>query len=231
LNRLYFYYAVEDALKFLSHLDLVRLFHRALRRSGLPMAYSQGFNPHPRLSLAAPLPVGVTAGREYGEVVFTEPVAADHFLAAVSKQLPAGLILSGAARANPDEPSLPAVINAARYNASWAGPLPAPGEAALQQALDQLLRRAEIFVYRGGKGGKTAPVNIRPYIFEVSLLREDCGRTQVTMFLQLGAKGGVSPFVVLQQLNQGLGCTQENLWHLHRQGLFVYNGIRAANPF
>ncbi|MBS3943389.1 MAG: DUF2344 domain-containing protein, partial [Dethiobacter sp.] len=175
--------------------------------------------------------VGVTAGREYGEVFFTEPVAAANFVTAVSKQLPAGLILSGASIASLDEPSLPAVINAARYNASWAGLLPAPGEEVLQQALDQLLLRDEIIVYRDGKGGKAAPVNIRPYIFETSLLRGDCGRAGVTMFLQLGGKGGVSPFVVLQQLNPGQEFTKENLWYLHRQGLFIYDGNKAANPF
>lgn len=65
MNRIRFRYARGKELRFLSHLDMLRLFQRAMRRAGLPLAYTLGFSPRPRLSLAAPLPVGATASREY----------------------------------------------------------------------------------------------------------------------------------------------------------------------
>ena len=58
--RLRIKFSRGEQLKFLSHLDLMRLWERALRRAGINPAYSEGFSPHPRISLAAPLAVGVT---------------------------------------------------------------------------------------------------------------------------------------------------------------------------
>jgi len=66
MDRIRFRYACGKELRYLSHLDLLRLFQRAMRRARLPLAYTLGFNPRPKLSLAAPLPVGVTASKEYG---------------------------------------------------------------------------------------------------------------------------------------------------------------------
>ncbi|MGM0653222.1 MAG: TIGR03936 family radical SAM-associated protein, partial [Bacillota bacterium] len=74
MERLSFSFARKIELAYISHLDMMRLLLRALHRSGLPLAYSQGYNPHPRLTLALPLPLGVTASEEFGEVFFTEPV-------------------------------------------------------------------------------------------------------------------------------------------------------------
>jgi len=222
---------VEEALKFLSHLDLMRLFHRTVRRSGLPMAYSQGFNPHPRLNIAVPLPVGITAGREYGEVFFREPVRVEDFLQAVSKQLPEGLLLTGANEAKSDGPSLSAVINAARYDACWAGPASALREEALPQLLSELMWREEIFVERRAKSGQTVLVNIRPFIIAASPLGQGGGSVGLTLLLHLGSKGGASPFAVLRQLTGEASGAGENLWHLHRQGLYIYDQGTLKAPF
>ena len=64
MHRLRLKFSRGEKLKYLSHLDLMRLWERALRRAGLPAAYSEGFSPHPRISLASPLAVGVTSRAE-----------------------------------------------------------------------------------------------------------------------------------------------------------------------
>lgn len=231
MNRIIFRYAVDEALKFLSHLDLMRLFHRALRRTGLPMAYSRGFNPHPRLNLAVPLPVGVTAAKEYGDVYFTDPVSPEEFMQATRAQLPGGLTLTGALRADIAAPSLSALIDAARYDATWSGPGPGPGLEALQQALRQLLSRDEIAVKRPFRGGKIATADVRPFIFEASAHRKDGGEAELSLLLQVGSKGGVSPILLLQQLGLGEEFARAHLWRLHRRGLYVYSGGRVEIPF
>ena len=231
MTRIRFRYAVGEPLKFLSHLDLMRLFHRALRRSAMPMAYTQGFSPHPRLNLAAPLPVGVTASGEYGDLYLTEPKTPQVFLRLVSEQLPAGLALSGAIAVDPAEPSLAAVIDTALYHAAWPGPLPGPEAGELEQALQQLLARAEIKVKRRAKGGKTVETDIRPYIFEASLWLDEAGKAGLALLLQLGGRGGVSPFLVLQQLDLRQEDAGDHLWRLHRQGLYVYDNGKVETPF
>jgi radical SAM-linked protein len=76
MNRLRIRFGRGQELKFISHLDLTRLWHRALRRAGVALAYSEGFNPHPRLSLAAPLQLGATSEAELMDVYTLEPATA-----------------------------------------------------------------------------------------------------------------------------------------------------------
>ena len=69
-----FVYQVDGVLKFLSHLDLLKLFNRALLRASLPVAYSEGFNPHPKISFGPPRGVGQEGRRELGDLQLKEPL-------------------------------------------------------------------------------------------------------------------------------------------------------------
>ena len=69
MQRLRVTFSRGEELKYLSHLDVMRLWERALRRADLPLAYSQGFSPHAKISIAAPLPLGVTGERELMDIV------------------------------------------------------------------------------------------------------------------------------------------------------------------
>jgi len=80
-----------ENIKFISHLDIIRLWERAFRRAGIPLAYSEGFNPHPRMSLAAPLALGVTSEAELMDVFLSRPVTPHWFITAISQQLPPGI--------------------------------------------------------------------------------------------------------------------------------------------
>jgi radical SAM-linked protein len=80
-----------EEIKFISHLDIMRLWERALRRAQVHLAYSEGFSPRPRISLAAPLSVGVTSDAELMDVFLTRNVSPHWFTAAVGRQLPRGI--------------------------------------------------------------------------------------------------------------------------------------------
>ncbi len=71
MQRLRIRFSRGEEVKFISHLDLMRMWQRVMQRADIPLAYSEGFNPHPRLALAAPLPVGVTAQSELMDIVCT----------------------------------------------------------------------------------------------------------------------------------------------------------------
>lgn len=91
MHRLRVRFKRGQEVKFISHLDLMRLWQRALHRAGIPLAYSEGFSPHPRISLAAPLPIGVTSETELMDLYTTQWVSPHFFTAAVSQQLPPGI--------------------------------------------------------------------------------------------------------------------------------------------
>ena len=115
MQRLRLKFSRGDALKFLSHLDLMRLWERAMRRSGLPLAYSEGFSPHPKISLAAPLPVGVTSQSEIMDVFLTCNVPANLFIQMVQPQLPRGIEILDIMQVGLQLPALQSILRFAEY--------------------------------------------------------------------------------------------------------------------
>src|SRR3712207_8065167 len=89
-QRLRVTFARGDLLRYITHLDLMRAWERALKRAGLPLAYSEGFTRHPQLQLAAPLPVGATAEGELMDVFLAEPLPPATFAARLEPQTPPG---------------------------------------------------------------------------------------------------------------------------------------------
>ncbi|MGA9049213.1 MAG: TIGR03936 family radical SAM-associated protein [Dehalococcoidia bacterium] len=104
-----------EQLKYLSHLDLMRLWERALRRAGLPAAYSEGFSPHPRISLASPLAVGVTSRAELMDVFLNRMASTELFMQKVVPQLPQGIEILDVFAVNIDAPSLQSRLRQAEY--------------------------------------------------------------------------------------------------------------------
>jgi len=91
VQRLRLRFSRGEELKYISHLDLMRLWERVLRRAGIPMTYSEGFSPHPRISLAAPLPIGVTSEAELMDIVVRKAISHYFFLQSTKPQLPPGI--------------------------------------------------------------------------------------------------------------------------------------------
>jgi radical SAM-linked protein len=115
MHRLRLKFSRGEKLKFLSHLDLMRLWERALRRAGMPPAYSEGFSPHPKISLAAPLPVGVTSQAEIMDVFVGRRVTPGLFVQRVVPQLPDGIAIIDIMAVNLQAPSLQSCLRLAEY--------------------------------------------------------------------------------------------------------------------
>ncbi len=230
--RVRFSFKCAELMKYISHLDMMRLFQRALRRSALPVAYSEGYNPHLRFNLALPLPVNVTADMELGELHLVEPVSPRQFLSVVQKQLPEGLLLTSACRIEEDAPPLPSLVDSALY-LGW--PVVEPGGVlcsaeACRHALDILLSREEIWMERPKKKSrgskKRTAVNVKPLIKSATVnvpgLAGDNlkDHVELRMHLKAGSSGGVSPFIVIDKLNYELDKkNRSTCWKVHRVGL------------
>jgi radical SAM-linked protein len=91
VQRLRLRYAKRGRLRFTSHRDFQRAFERALRRAGVPMAYSAGFSPHPKVSYAGASPTGVASEAEYLEIAVTQRLDAAKLRAVLDESLPPGL--------------------------------------------------------------------------------------------------------------------------------------------
>lgn len=176
-------------LRLIGHLDLMRAMQRALRRSGLPLRYSQGFNPHILLTFASPLSVGMPGKREIMEVPLEGEVSTEEFTRKLSAALPPDLPLISARPVDDRHPAPMALLTAAMYEAKLAA-VP----AGLQEALDRFLRQTEIPVMRKTKSG-LRPADIRPMIYDLRLTGDT-----LHMTLALTEKATCKPDLLLEAL-------------------------------
>lgn len=86
-----FVFSKKGMMRYISHLDLMRLFQRAFRRAGLPLKITQGFNPHPKFSIKRALKLGLESEDEEATVVFNESMSVDNFKEKLSCELPEGI--------------------------------------------------------------------------------------------------------------------------------------------
>ena len=115
MHRLRVTFSRGEELKYLSHLDVMRLWERALRRANLPLAYSQGFSPHPKISIAAPLPLGVTGERELMDIVIQRRISPYLVQKNLTSQLPKDMSITSVVQVPADVPSLQSQVRRAEY--------------------------------------------------------------------------------------------------------------------
>jgi radical SAM-linked protein len=115
VQRLRVTFCRGEEVKYITHLDIMRFWERALRRAAIPLAYSQGYSPGPRISLAAPLPVGVTSTGELLDVYLSRRVTPYDFIKTVSQQLPAGIAMREVREVGLGLPSLQSQVRWSEY--------------------------------------------------------------------------------------------------------------------
>jgi radical SAM-linked protein len=115
VQRLRVTFCRGEEVKYITHLDIMRFWERALRRAAIPLAYSQGYSPSPRISLAAPLPVGVTSTGELLDVYLTRRVTPYDFIKTVTQQLPAGIAMREVREVGLGLPSLQSQVRWSEY--------------------------------------------------------------------------------------------------------------------
>jgi len=108
----------KNLARFVGHLDLQTLFQRALKRAGVPVAYSQGFNPHMLISFAQPLPLGMESLCEMVDIEVTREIEPIEFAAKLNESLPVGFTVLSAELLSPQTKRVAAAVYAATYSAT-----------------------------------------------------------------------------------------------------------------
>jgi len=194
LQRIRVRFRKQGDLRAISHLDLMRCFERALRRAGLPLRMTEGFNPHPRISFPTALGVGIESLDEVMEFDLADWVVLDDVAVRLRGQLPEGLDVVRLEMGNPHRAAQAreveyrlAASDHVRSDPRWS-----------HAALESLLARGEIPVTRKRKG-KDKSVDIRPFILAARL---DSG--SLMLRLRAGNAGSVHPEEVLGALGFNL---------------------------
>ncbi|MBR5948029.1 MAG: TIGR03936 family radical SAM-associated protein [Clostridia bacterium] len=199
-----------EPVKFVSHLDMQRLFQRAFRRAELPLDYSKGFNPHPLLSFATAISVGYTSGGEYFDVMLTEPVSPEEFTERVNAVLPEGVRITKAIDAGDFKASLTTLMRSAEYDVRLFFDAPVE-KAALESAVSALLG-GEIIVDKKTKGGIKS-VDIRPMLVSIELSEFGGSSARLAVSGALTAEGGLPLELLFGALSERLGVSCSRLVH------------------
>lgn len=149
-----------EALRHIGHLDLMRTMQRALRRSNLPIKYSNGFNPHIRLSFAAPLSVGVIGLHELMEVPLVEEVTEAQFMESMNTVLPSCMRIRSCRAVEDDFPALMSLVAGADYRIAIAKT--EEGRKAMER-FDDFMALDSYIAQRRTKSGEN-PCDIRPFV-------------------------------------------------------------------
>ncbi len=192
MNRYVLKFAKEGYSRFTSHLDMLRMFKRAFKRTGIALVYSQGFNPHPKLGFAQPLSLGYTSACELLEFETEKPYRPEQIVCLLSPVMPEGIEILGCSVVPEGVKSLASAAAAAEYTVI----LPAPAGKNYADVLRTYLAQDEIFVEKKQKKTKKMiSVDIRPKIRSIVVVCSD--PLTLHMCLDSGSQSNLSPEQVL----------------------------------
>lgn len=155
-ERIRLRFSKTGVMSLLSHLELIHLFTRAVRRARIPIRYSLGFHPHPKFSFATALSVGVESWAEYLDMEIAAGFGAGRVMEALNRDLPAGMEILEAGEIPLKSESLSVILEATRYRVS----LPAGLVTDLAAKVDEFLR-LDSFVHLRIKKGKSVELDLR----------------------------------------------------------------------
>jgi len=212
-----------EPVKYLTHLDLMRYWERALRRAGIPLAYSEGHNPTPRISLAAPLPVGVTSSCELMDVYLSRRMDLREFLRRLSRQLVPGTEVVSVREVGLREPSLQSMVRWAQYRVD----VDREGRerAEVEEAIERLLAASSL-PWQHIRDGEVRRYDLRSLVYDLWLEEERPEAFVLGMRLRTDQQAAGRA----EQVTAALGFRQPPR-RIHRVGLFVEETPKVARAY
>jgi radical SAM-linked protein len=202
-ERWVIHYEISGDLRYISHHDTLRLFQRAFARAAFPIRYSAGFNPHPRMSIPLPRPVGIASACEVIVVECCESVAGESLRDNLAAQMPAGLTVRAVERLAEGERWRPDRV---RYrlefdirDREWLG-----------QRIAEVLAASHWPVMRSDEKGAVREVDIRPYLVEL-----EPAEAGVEFTLRVTGQGTAKPSEIAGLLALEQKCINHRITRLH----------------
>jgi len=181
LTKIRLCFSKSGQLRFVGHLDFLKVFQKTIRRAKLPMAYSQGFNPHMQLSFALPLPLGMISFHDYADIALESEMPCDEIIARINSHAPQGLVIKKACEFTGSGAA--ALVTVADYYFVEAKP-------KQTETIKSLLSQEKIIVPKKIKSG-IKDTDIRPDIIDL---------TDTMLRLSAGSGRFLNPLIVAKLL-------------------------------
>lgn len=208
-------YRKGEEVRWLSHLDVKRTLERAMRRAELPLVLTRGHNPHLKLSLGPPLPLGATGDAELLTIHVAEAIDPEHVKDRLNDQLPTGLeVMEVWAVPGYRKKETFGDIDLAEYRVIVSSSVDAE---EIRSRAEGLMAQKELIVHRSG-GRSERTVDVRPFILSIGVGEVSAGEANLTMRLRTGSHGGAKPQEVVSLLRL---AGEDEFVRYHRTGLYA----------
>lgn len=187
----------DKDIRFISHLEYIRTIERAIRRAKIPAAYSEGFNPHMKFSLASALGVGVVSYTEFVEIELAEPMEAEKAAVSLSKALPRGIRIIAGDAVESNHPALMAQAGGASYRVTL------PYAEDITAAVEDFNSRTELLFKKIApkKKDKVKEIDVKFYIPVIDVQQEN-GQTVFSFDCKITPTGSMKAVDLLNALNE-----------------------------
>lgn len=201
-------------MRFLGHLDLMRYFQKALRRAHFPLEFSKGFHPHPIMSFAQPLSVGVTSWGEYFDVTLAKDIDLDEGLLALNSVMQNGISIVSIDKLSDNAGNAMSLVRRAEYLVTFKD-INIDFEV-LNKAILDLLSQKEIIITKKTKKSEITK-DIKEFIYDIKV-NED---SSVFLCLDASSENNVKPSAVTELLLEKSGIDKDTNYGIHRVRLIL----------
>lgn len=203
MKRLFLAITKGEEIRFLGHLDYLRTMERVVVRSGIPIAFSEGFNPHMKISLDSALAVGVTADPLYMEIKLEKDMPIEEVKERMQREMPKGMTIYHIEEAAPEWPKFVAFFNEDAYE--MEGPVTEGADAEAAKEAIARFNALPSFIYQRVTPKKVREMDVKPMIMEPMKVRIEGERAYLTFSLIRSNTGTVQPKDVWKMLAESFG--------------------------
>ena len=218
----------EENIKFISHLDVLKTIQKNIRRAGLPVEFSQGFNPHMNTSIAQPLSVGVYSSGEYMDMVLITEMDEQEIVDKLNATAPSGIkyISALAIPYTPGEKKVPqamALIDAARYTIK----IKYSDASKLEEEMNNLLEVNEWNTVKKSKKGEKE-VNIRAFVKEFSFWIKDEALV-LNVVISTGSREHLSADLLVKYIQEKTSnALKDSFVSIKREEMYFYKNNKLV---
>ncbi|MBO7658875.1 MAG: DUF2344 domain-containing protein [Clostridia bacterium] len=202
-------YSRGDAVKFVSHLDFVKVFERAIRRACVDVAFSNGFNPRMQLVFGNPLPVGFTSDAEFVDITLATPAEGEEIASKIGGELPAGITVNGFQALEKPYKSILASYSRSLYRVALAS----PDEEFRLKLKDAYENSASLVTLKKSKSSEKE-VDIKPMIFQFEF--DESG--DLILKTASGPEGNLRPELAINTV-AAAGGIDVRIVHVHKSAV------------
>ncbi len=220
-------YTKTGVLKYIGHLDMMRYFQKLLRRSGMDIGFTQGYSPHPEISIALPLGIGVTSEAEYMDVTVNSCGHSAEMIELLNKDQVEGVrVLSFRQVPDGRRSNCMAIVSAARYQATFSDSMKAEissRKLVIEERLQDMLAQSSIIIRKKTKRSD-GDADIRPLVYEAQSV---ASLSSIELLLAAGSANSLNPDTFMRAFAEHCGIEPQGIpWHIHR--LEIYAGEKDA---